>query len=119
MRERYRVSSSSKHSVSTPISISTSEPTATTTDTDPDWFRSRNLEPPTRYSAEFARHNTVLIGDSPGDIETAFLGGARIIAVAAGGTPVEKLVGADRVLRDLTDAEMLQEMINQLMQPHI
>ncbi|MEC3919948.1 HAD family hydrolase [Nocardia sp. CDC160] len=50
---------------------------------------------------EFDWHNTVLVGDSPGDIETAHRGGARIIAVAAGGTPANELAAADVILPNL------------------
>ena len=64
-----------------------------------------------RYMTEFTRHNTVLIGDSPGDIETAVVGGARVVAVAAGGTAASDLTGADRVLNDLTDAQALAQAV--------
>ncbi|MFF0494474.1 HAD family hydrolase [Nocardia sp. NPDC004068] len=55
----------------------------------------------------FDQRNTVLIGDSPGDIDTARRGGARVIAVAAGGTPASELMDADAVLGDLTDLDVL------------
>lgn len=62
----------------------------------------------------FDRRSTVLIGDSPADIETAVRGGARVIAVAAGGTPPEKLADADAVLSDLCDPESLADTIRAL-----
>jgi phosphoglycolate phosphatase-like HAD superfamily hydrolase len=67
-----------------------------------------------RYMTEFSRNNMVLIGDSPGDIETAVLGGALIVAVAAGGTPASNLTSADRVLADLTDPHALEQAIRDL-----
>lgn len=63
---------------------------------------------------EFNQHNTVLIGDSLGDIETARQGGARVIAVAAGGTPVAELTTADVVLADLTDPPGIARAIRTL-----
>ncbi|WP_405136074.1 haloacid dehalogenase-like hydrolase [Nocardia sp. NBC_01388] len=62
----------------------------------------------------YGHWNTVLIGDSPGDIETARQGGAHVIAVAAGGTPSSSLDDADVVLDDLTDAPALAEAIRAL-----
>lgn len=67
-----------------------------------------------RDGAEFNQHNTVLIGDSLGDIETAHQGGARVIAVAAGGTPAAELTTADAVLDDLTDAPEIARAIRAL-----
>ncbi len=63
---------------------------------------------------EFGQHNTVLIGDSLGDIETARQGGARVIAVAAGGTAAADLETADAVLSDLTDAAGIEHLIRAL-----
>ncbi|MET9489472.1 haloacid dehalogenase-like hydrolase [Nocardia sp. NPDC006630] len=65
----------------------------------------------------YGHWNTILIGDSPGDIETARQGGARVIAVAAGGTPAPSLDDADIVLDDLTDAPALAEAIRALAKP--
>lgn len=62
----------------------------------------------------FDRRSTVLIGDSPADIETAVRGGARVIAVAAGGTPPEMLTDADAVLADLSDSQSLGTTIRSL-----
>ncbi|MGW4242633.1 HAD family hydrolase [Nocardia sp. NPDC004722] len=62
----------------------------------------------------FDRGSTVLIGDSPADVDTALRGGARVVAVAAGGTPAEKLSGADAVLADLCDASTLATTIHSL-----
>ncbi|MFE3793590.1 haloacid dehalogenase-like hydrolase [Nocardia tengchongensis] len=60
---------------------------------------------------EFDRRNTVLIGDSQGDIDTAHLGGAHVIAVAAGGTPMADLSAADVALADLTDTFEVERSI--------
>lgn len=64
-----------------------------------------------RHCHEFDGRTTVLIGDSPGDIETARMGGARVIAVAAGGTPLSELGEADIVVADLTDIDALLRVI--------
>ena len=57
------------------------------------------------YGGDFAGRATVLIGDTPLDIEAAQLAGARSIAVATGGFSTAELAaaGADAVLPDLTD----------------
>ncbi|GAB2553587.1 HAD family hydrolase [Nocardia heshunensis] len=62
----------------------------------------------------FDSRTTVLIGDSPADIETAHRGGARVIAVAAGGTPTADLAAADTVLPDLRDPEALATAIRRV-----
>lgn len=66
----------------------------------------------------FDRGNTILIGDSPNDIDTASQGGATIIAVAAGGTPALQLNRADAVLDDLTNIAAIATMIEQLAHTH-
>lgn len=57
------------------------------------------------YGGDFAGRATVLIGDTPLDIEAAQLAGARSIAVATGGFGAAELAaaGAGTVLPDLTD----------------
>lgn len=59
------------------------------------------------YGGDFAGRATVLIGDTPLDIEAAQLAGARSIGVATGGfSPAElAAAGAGAVLPDLTDTE--------------
>ncbi|MEC3953627.1 HAD hydrolase-like protein [Nocardia sp. CDC153] len=64
----------------------------------------------------FDQQNTVLIGDSVGDIETAREGGAHIIAIAAGGTDAADLAVADIVLADLTDPAGIEGAIRRLVQ---
>ncbi|GAB0102737.1 haloacid dehalogenase-like hydrolase [Nocardia sp. JMUB6875] len=66
------------------------------------------------HSGEFDRANTVLIGDSPADIQTAHEGGACVIAVAAGGTTAAELSAADVVLADLTDTVAIESAIRML-----
>lgn len=65
-----------------------------------------------RHKQAFECRTTILIGDSPGDIETGRVGGARVIAVAAGGTPVSELAGADVVVADLTEIDALLQAID-------
>jgi phosphoglycolate phosphatase len=58
---------------------------------------------------QFARSNTVVIGDTPRDVQTGLKGGARVIAVASGpsGTAELRAAGADVVLEDLVDTAAL------------
>ncbi|MEU1986043.1 haloacid dehalogenase-like hydrolase [Nocardia sp. NPDC019395] len=70
-----------------------------------------------QYATSFDDTNTVLIGDSPGDISTAAEGGAHIVAVAAGGTPPNELTGADFILPALTDHELLERAVLSLVGP--
>jgi len=62
-----------------------------------------------RTGIPFGPDTTVLIGDTPSDIEAARDGGARIIAVATGSFSTDDLAaaGASTVLPDLTDASAL------------
>jgi phosphoglycolate phosphatase-like HAD superfamily hydrolase len=58
-----------------------------------------------KYGRGFAGTATVLVGDTPLDVAAARATGARVVAVATGGTSADKLAeaGADAVLPDLTD----------------
>ncbi len=57
------------------------------------------------YGADFGGRATVLVGDTPLDVEAAVVAGARAVGVATGGFGVAELAsaGADAVLPDLTD----------------
>lgn len=57
------------------------------------------------YGADFSGPATVLVGDTPLDVEAARVAGARAVAVASGEFTVADLMasGADAVLPDLTD----------------
>ncbi len=59
------------------------------------------------YHCDFAGRATLLIGDTPLDIEAARLAGARSVGVATGGFSAADLAaaGADAVLADLTDTD--------------
>jgi phosphoglycolate phosphatase-like HAD superfamily hydrolase len=69
-----------------------------------------------RYGSTFDAGNTVIVGDSLEDVRTGLEGGARVIAVASGTTPADRLAeaGADVVLPDLTDAAGLLQEIRRL-----
>jgi phosphoglycolate phosphatase-like HAD superfamily hydrolase len=57
------------------------------------------------YGREFGGQATVLVGDTPLDVEAALATGARAVGVATGGPTAAELAaaGADAVLPDLTD----------------
>lgn len=57
------------------------------------------------YGGDFAGAATVLVGDTPLDVEAALASGARVVGVATGSYPADDLVaaGAAVVLPDLSD----------------
>jgi phosphoglycolate phosphatase-like HAD superfamily hydrolase len=59
-----------------------------------------------KYHGPFDRTNTVIIGDSPSDVQTGLDGGATVIGIASGKTSRDQLLhaGADAALEDLHDA---------------
>jgi phosphoglycolate phosphatase len=64
-----------------------------------------------RTGIAFDNEHTVLIGDTPKDVEAALVAGVRVIAVASGKSSVQELqdAGATSVFADLTNpAELLQ-----------
>jgi phosphoglycolate phosphatase len=62
-----------------------------------------------RYDADFSGTATVLVGDTPMDIEAAALSGARAVGVASGSFTVHQLrdAGAEVVLPDLRDTGLV------------
>jgi phosphoglycolate phosphatase-like HAD superfamily hydrolase len=60
-----------------------------------------------RYGTGFSGAATVLVGDTPLDVAAALETGARVVAVATGGTTAARLAesGAHAVLPDLTDTD--------------
>jgi phosphoglycolate phosphatase-like HAD superfamily hydrolase len=58
-----------------------------------------------RHDADFSGTATVLIGDTPSDIEAATVSGARAVGVASGSFTMQQLrdAGAEVVLPDLSD----------------
>jgi phosphoglycolate phosphatase-like HAD superfamily hydrolase len=58
-----------------------------------------------KYGIRFDANSTVLVGDTPADIETGHANGCRVISLATGRTSADDLcaAGADQVLADLTD----------------
>lgn len=60
-----------------------------------------------KYGRTFDRESTILIGDTPLDIQAAHDGGAKIIAVASGVHGVDELAecGPDAVMPDLVDTQ--------------
>jgi phosphoglycolate phosphatase len=68
-----------------------------------------------RYEADFSGRATVLVGDTPKDVEAAAANGARSVAVATGSFTAQQLAeaGADVVLADLTDtAQVLTAILD-------
>jgi phosphoglycolate phosphatase len=66
-----------------------------------------------KHDARFDKGNTVLIGDTPRDVQAGRDGGAHVVAVASGSDSVETLraEGADIVLRDLSDTKAVLQAI--------
>lgn len=60
-------------------------------------------------ATEFGLSNTIIIGDSPSDVETGLIGGARVIGVASGSSSIHELreAGASAVLAELTGVDSL------------
>ena len=65
------------------------------------------------YGADFGGWSTVLVGDTPLDVEAALAAGARAVGVATGSYSQEELTaaGAHAVLPDLTDAARVQAVV--------
>jgi len=61
----------------------------------------------------FAGRDAVVVGDSPGDVACGKAIGARVVAVATGKTPRERLetAGADVVLADFSDLDAAAEAL--------
>jgi phosphoglycolate phosphatase-like HAD superfamily hydrolase len=69
-----------------------------------------------RYGRDFTGRDTVLVGDTPRDVEAALATGASIVAVATGQFTVDDLrrAGAHTVLPDLTDTSAVLSAITDL-----
>ena len=67
------------------------------------------------YGADFGGWSTVLVGDTPLDIEAALATGARAVGVATGGYSEAELAaaGAHTVLPDLTDTARVRTAITE------
>lgn len=67
-----------------------------------------------RTGVTFDGEHTVLIGDTPKDVEAAHAAGARVVAVASGRTTVDELrrAGAEAVLSDLRDLPALERLLH-------
>lgn len=73
-----------------------------------------------KYETAFGAHATVLIGDSPSDVQAALGNGARIIAVASGRSTPDDLrsAGASVVLPSLLDAQaVIKKVLDSNRQP--
>jgi phosphoglycolate phosphatase len=65
------------------------------------------------YGADFGGWSTVLVGDTPLDVEAALAAGARVVGVATGTYSEAELAaaGAHAVLSDLTDAARVRAAV--------
>lgn len=70
-----------------------------------------------KYGVQFNRLSTLLIGDTPRDVEAGLKGGALVLAVATGKTSELELqaAGAHAVLPDLTDETHFMTTIRRLL----
>jgi phosphoglycolate phosphatase len=66
-----------------------------------------------KYQASFDAQTTVLVGDTPADVQAGHEGGARVVAVASGRNTADELsqAGAKVVLLDLLDSDRLVHAI--------
>lgn len=73
-----------------------------------------------KYGGTIAEEATVLVGDSPRDVQAALIGRAKTIAVATGTATEAELrtAGADVVLPGLTDTRRVVREIEELTRPH-
>jgi phosphoglycolate phosphatase len=69
-----------------------------------------------KYGATYDRQNTIIIGDSPSDVQTASEGGAAVIAVASGKASQDDLAnaGANAVLKSLDDPAIILDTLRRL-----
>lgn len=68
-----------------------------------------------RTGTPFDNQHTILIGDTPKDIEAGLTAGVRTIAVASGKSTADELraAGATIVVNDLTDPEHITHLVTQ------
>lgn len=68
-----------------------------------------------RIGTTFDNQHTVLIGDTPNDIEAGLTAGVRVIAVATGKSDADALsaAGATFIVDNLTDSEYILQLITQ------
>jgi phosphoglycolate phosphatase len=71
-----------------------------------------------RYGFDPQTDATVLIGDTPADVEAALVGRARVLAVATGeyGAAQLRAAGADTVMADLADADGFQRHLQKVIE---
>jgi phosphoglycolate phosphatase-like HAD superfamily hydrolase len=66
-----------------------------------------------RGIADVPPSRVLVVGDTPHDVACAHAGGATVVAVATGGSDVDRLreTGADYVFKDLTDTEAFLRLL--------
>lgn len=69
-----------------------------------------------KFGETFDASTTVLIGDTPHDVDAGHRGGARVVAMATGASDEQALraAGADIVLADLTDTDAVVRALLQV-----
>ncbi|MFE5327278.1 HAD family hydrolase [Embleya sp. NPDC056575] len=77
----------------------------------PELVRAARRLAEARYGTPFGEANTLIIGDTPADVDAGRHGGARVIAVATGASDKDALSRADHVLDDLSDTAAVVELV--------
>jgi len=84
-----------------------------------DLVRAARQRAADKHHTDYPPSATIVIGDTPKDVQAAHTGGATIIAVATGKSSPEELreAGAERVLPDLTDLDNLRDTLHEIWHP--
>ncbi|MFE3202282.1 HAD family hydrolase [Embleya sp. NPDC059237] len=77
----------------------------------PELVRAARQLAESHYGTAFDERNTLIIGDTPADVDAGRQGGAKVIAVATGASDKAALSHADHVLENLSDTARIVELV--------